>query len=231
MLPQILILETATKNCSVALIKGEELLFHKDIAEDGFTHAEQLHLFIQEALSSCNIKADELNAIAVAEGPGSYTGLRIGVSAAKGFAFALNIPLIAYSSLTAMAKHFIQHHAPENPVLASIDARRMEAYSILFDRQANEIMPLEAIEFNQDKVNTLAKHSSTIIVLGDAQEKLQNEFPELFIAQANYSHPSAAHAHQSVLHKFRQEEFVDTAYFEPYYFKDFVAGKPKKPQL
>ena len=126
----ILNIETATKNCSVALAKNGETILCKEIAEEGYSHAERLHVFIDEVCKVSGISFQDLSAIAVSQGPGSYTGLRIGVSAAKGLCYALNIPLISVDTLQVLASKVT---IAEGLIIPMLDARRMEVYSAIFD--------------------------------------------------------------------------------------------------
>ena len=128
----ILNIETATKNCSVALAKEGKTIFCKEIAEEGYSHAERLHVFIEEIIKEAGISLNDLSAVAVSQGPGSYTGLRIGVSAAKGLCFALDIPLISIHTLKAMATAISIEEGVKIPLL---DARRMEVYTAFYDQK------------------------------------------------------------------------------------------------
>src|SRR5690554_3247877 len=134
----ILHIETATKNCSVSLGKDGELIDTIELAEAGFNHAEKLHVFIDEILQRNAFSYQSLNAIAISKGPGSYTGLRIGVSAAKGLCYALDIPLISIPTLQSLALQ-VQH--PDGVIVPMIDARRMEVYTAVFDADNHCISP------------------------------------------------------------------------------------------
>ena len=126
----ILNIETATKNCSVSLAKEGKTILCKEIAEEGYSHAERLHVFIEDLVQEAGIHFKDIQAIAVSQGPGSYTGLRIGVSAAKGLCYALNVPLIAVDTLQVLAS---QVQVEDGLIIPMIDARRMEVYSAIFD--------------------------------------------------------------------------------------------------
>ena len=140
-MPIILNIETATKNCSVALAKEGKTIAYKEIAEQNFSHAEKLHVFIEELLAENQLQFSDLSAIAVSQGPGSYTGLRIGVSSAKGFCYALNIPMIAIDTLQLLAK---QIHIEEGIIIPMIDARRMEVFTAFYDKNHNKIRNTQA---------------------------------------------------------------------------------------
>ena len=137
----ILNIETATKNCSVALAKEGKTILCKEIAEEGYSHAERLHVFIEEIIKEVGITFQDLIAIAVSQGPGSYTGLRIGVSAAKGLCYALDIPLIAVDTLQVLAS---QATVSSGLIIPILDARRMEVYSAVFTSNYNKIRAVQA---------------------------------------------------------------------------------------
>ncbi|MGB0881673.1 MAG: tRNA (adenosine(37)-N6)-threonylcarbamoyltransferase complex dimerization subunit type 1 TsaB [Vicingaceae bacterium] len=220
----ILGIETSTKICSVAVSDGEKLLALKE--EGGaYSHSEKLTVFIQEVLDKAKIDLASIDAVAVSKGPGSYTGLRIGVSVAKGLCYALNKPLIAVDTLQAMAK---------NPALSAdlfcpmIDARRMEVYTALYDSNNKAVVPISAKIIDENSFSDeLAKHR--IVFFGDGAEKcaavLDTNSNAIFSEQGL---PSAVFVNQIALEKFNQKQFEDVAYFEPYYLKDFVGTTPKK---
>ena len=131
----ILNIETATKNCSVSLAKDGITILTKEISEAGYSHAEKLHVFIEEILKETQSNVKDLKAVAVSKGPGSYTGLRIGVSSAKGICYALDIPLIAVDTLQILAK---QLKVEKGIIVPMIDARRMEVYSAVYDKNHNK---------------------------------------------------------------------------------------------
>lgn len=216
----ILNIETATKNCSVSLAKNGETILCKEMAEQGYSHAERLHVFIEEILLETGIKIQELNAIAVSKGPGSYTGLRIGVSAAKGFCYALDIPLISVDTLQVLAKQVVVENGLIVPM---IDARRMEVYSAVFDANHNKIMEVQAEILTE---NSYLEMTEAIYFIGDCQEKcktvlLKDNFhflPEIVF-------PSAKEMSGLSYEKFIKNNFEDVAYFEPFYLKDFMIHK------
>lgn len=228
-MPYILNIETATTVCSVSISKNEELLFCKELNE-GFTHAENLHVFIQEGLSNCNLKADELNAVAVSKGPGSYTGLRIGASTAKGLAFALRIPLISIDTLQIMtaAAHIKQKE--EAVYCPMIDARRMEVYTATYDTNLTELSQTEALIVDEVSISRFAKHSK-IYFFGDGMLKCKD-----LLSRNGNSHfiddiiPSAKFMPALAYQKFEKKLFENVAYFEPFYLKDFMVAKKKSDQ-
>jgi len=223
----ILNIETSTTNCSVSLSFEGETLALKEDYDNNYSHAERLHMYIDEVLKQANIEASKIQAIAVSKGPGSYTGLRIGVSAAKGLCFALGKPLIAISTLQALAH---QVSVSEGIIIPMLDARRLEVYSAIFDNNYNRIRETQAQVLDETSFqNYLEKEKVTFIGNGVAKTK------EL-ISHANASFiegklPSANEMSQLAYNKYKKNDIEDVAYFEPYYLKDFVAGKPKKPML
>jgi len=224
----ILGIETSTKICSVALANNNKLLALKE--EGGaYSHAEKLTIFIEEVLKLANKTIKDVDAVAISKGPGSYTGLRIGVSTAKGLCYALDKPLIAVDTLQAMAKNpaLIQEHAPAL-FCPMIDARRMEVYTALYDANNNMVEPITAKIIDENSfANYLKTHQ--IVFFGDGAEKckisLENHQNAIF---SDERLPSAQFINQIALKKFQQQQFENVAYFEPYYLKDFIATTPKK---
>lgn len=219
----ILNIETATKNCSVAIAKNGETLKCIQIAEEGYSHAERLHVFIEQVLSELELNFKDLKAIAVSQGPGSYTGLRIGISAAKGLCFALNIPLIAVDTLAVLAS---QANVNDGFIIPMIDARRMEVYSAVYN--AN----LEKIRAVQAEIITSASFSDiteTCYFVGDSAAKCQSVLTKSnFVFLEHVIYPSAADMSKFSYEKYKNNDFVDVAYFEPYYLKDFLVTVSKK---
>lgn len=219
----ILNIETATKNCSVALALEGKLIGLKESSDDNFQHNEKLLVFIKETLLESGFNYSDLKALAVSEGPGSYTGLRIGVSAAKGLCFALDIPLISINTLQSIAA---QSTLKTDFISPMIDARRMEVYSAVYSPTLECLEETTALIIEKDfRKNFLDKGSVTFI--GDGAEKSKAIFNH---PNAHYDHSIEASAKGMILlsyTKFIAEEFENTAYFEPYYLKDFIAGKPK----
>jgi tRNA threonylcarbamoyladenosine biosynthesis protein TsaB len=223
-LAYILNIETATKNCSVSLAKNGETILCKEIAELGYSHAEKLHVFIEEILKETQVNATNLNAIAVSKGPGSYTGLRIGVSAAKGLCYALEIPLLAVDTLELLAQQALRVIDPKNGyIVPMIDARRMEVYSAIYDGNLTRINEVQA-EVLTDK--SYVDFTETILFVGDCQEKCKTVLTKdnfLFLSDVVY--PSAREMSALSYAKFLNNEFEDVAYFEPFYLKDFLVVK------
>jgi tRNA threonylcarbamoyladenosine biosynthesis protein TsaB len=216
----ILNIETATKNCSVALAIDGETISCKEIAELGYSHAEKLHVFMDEIIKEAGIEWSNLGAVAVSQGPGSYTGLRIGVSAAKGLCYALNIPLIAIDTLTSLAYQVSNKYGI---IIPMIDARRMEVYSAIFNSKNEMIREVKAEVLTE---NSFDDFLETVYFIGDSNEKAKTILTKsnfVFLDQICY--PSAKEMSQLSFRKFQNNDFVDVAYFEPYYLKDFMFAK------
>ncbi len=219
-MPIILNIETATKNCSVALAKDGKTIVCKELATENFSHAEKLHVFIEQILVESDVQFSELNAIAVSQGPGSYTGLRIGVSSAKGFSYALNIPLIAVDTLQLLAK---QINIDKGIILPMIDARRMEVFSAMYDSNYNQIRATQAEIIDESSYQEI---SETIHLVGDGIGKFTNTLTdEKFVFHNEVVYPSAKEMSALSFEKFQNSDFVDVAYFEPFYLKDFLLVK------
>ncbi len=216
----ILNIETATKNCSVSLADEGEVVALKEYAGEGYLHAEKLHVFIADVLNEAKKGYADLDAVAVSMGPGSYTGLRIGVSAAKGLCYSLNIPLIAVDTLELLAR---QITVQEGVIIPLIDARRMEVYMAAYDPAYNIIRPVVA-EIITDA--SFDEYQSPIHLVGDGAAKCKE-----IVNASNVTYyddiiyPSAAQMGPVSYDKYKKSDTVDVAYFEPYYLKDFVAGK------
>ncbi len=216
----IINIETATKNCSVSLANEGKTLLHHEIAELGYSHAEKLHVFIGSLIQEAGISFQDLKAIAVSKGPGSYTGLRIGVSTAKGFCYALGIPLIALDTLAILAQ---QVQVNSGLIIPMLDARRMEVYSAVFDANHEKIGKVQAEILT---IESYATANESIYIVGDCQEKCQTVLTHShvnFIAAIQY--PSAKDMSSLSYSKFMSQQFEDVAYFEPFYLKDFLLTK------
>ena len=216
----ILNIETATKNCSVSIAANGKTLVCKEISELGYSHAEKLHLFIQDVIQEAAISFSQLSAIAVSQGPGSYTGLRIGVSAAKGLSYALQIPLISVDTLLALA-----HQVSENDglIIPMIDARRMEVYSAIFDSNKQKIREVQAEIISEE---SFAAISDKIYFIGNSNEKVKSVLTKSnFVFLDAIQYPSAKEMSTISYQKYLEKDFEDVAYFEPYYLKDFLFAK------
>jgi len=227
-LATILSIETSTRVCSVAISMNENVVVVKETHVSN-SHAELITLLCQQALLEAGLEFSGLDAVAVSQGPGSYTGLRIGVSTAKGLCYGLDIPLIAVSTLEAMALGMITTTPhPENAVFCPmIDARRMEVYNAVFSSHLKLINPVEATVVDEDSFgNFLANHP--VYFGGDGAAKcaqvLAHHGHARFLSDFN---PSARWVATLSERHFKDSVFTDIAYFEPYYLKDFIAGIPR----
>ncbi len=219
----LLCLETTTTNCSVALAKDGEILALKEDMGLNYSHAERLHIYIAEVLEQAKVSKTDIDAVAVSEGPGSYTGLRIGVSAAKGLCFALNIPLIATNTLKALAMQAKEEYAFVIPVL---DARRMEVYSTVFDNQLGEIRGIEAQVVEEDSFLSYLEEGS-VLFIGNGATKLKDLIKH---PNAHFETEALPSAREMVIlaeAKNKISDTVDVAYFEPFYLKDFYVTTKK----
>lgn len=213
----ILNIETATKNCSISIAKDGETLLCKEGAEQGYSHAEKLHVFIEEALQEQNLSFSDLDAIAVSQGPGSYTGLRIGVSAAKGLSYALDIPLIAVDTLEVLAS---QIKISEGIIVPMIDARRMEVFSAFFDEKLLKIRDTKAEIIDE---NSYSDIEQKLHLIGDGAMKFKEVLTaEKFLFYPQIVYPSAKEMSKLSFEKHKKSDTVDVAYFEPFYLKDFM---------
>lgn len=225
----ILCLETSTSVCSVALNESCCTLALRE-SEKQNAHSEKITTFIKEVMDTAGIDYPQLDAVAVSKGPGSYTGLRIGVSTAKGICYAADLPLMAVDTLEAMAygmKEKLGSQIGKNDLLIPmIDARRMEVYAAVFDANLNKIEDTAALVIDENSFADLRKEHH-IWLFGDGAPKLI----QLFENQHNISiidgfKPSAAFMRPLAERALLNKDFVDVAYFEPFYLKDFIAGKP-----
>ncbi|WP_142784976.1 tRNA (adenosine(37)-N6)-threonylcarbamoyltransferase complex dimerization subunit type 1 TsaB [Changchengzhania lutea] len=219
----ILNIETATTNCSVSLSKNGETLILKEDYGANYSHAERLHVYIDDVLKEAKVRREDIEAIAISKGPGSYTGLRIGVSSAKGLCYALDIPLVSVATLTALA---YQVNVNEGCIVSMLDARRMEVYSAVFDSNHKQIRDTQAQILEADAFhNYLEKGKVYFIGNGVHKTKTLINHPNAVFIEGKL--PSANEMSALAFNKFKISDMEDVAYFEPYYLKDFVALKPK----
>ena len=225
----ILCLETATPVCSVALNSACCTLAMRE-TEGQNAHSEKITNFIREVMEEAKIDYPQLDAVAVSQGPGSYTGLRIGVSTAKGICYAADLPLMAIDTLEAMAygmkDKLGSQIGPGDLLIPMIDARRMEVYASVFDANLNKINDTAALVINENSFEDLRK-DHRLWLFGDGAPKLSKLFenqPNIHIIDG--FKPSAAYMKVLAERALQQQQFVDVAYFEPFYLKDFIAGKP-----
>ncbi|MFD1293225.1 tRNA (adenosine(37)-N6)-threonylcarbamoyltransferase complex dimerization subunit type 1 TsaB [Lutibacter holmesii] len=220
----ILNIETATKNCSVSLANEGKTIAIREFNEGGYSHAEKLHVFIEEVLKEAKVEFSDLKAVAVSKGPGSYTGLRIGVSAAKGLCFALNIPLIAINTLESLAQSI---SISEGYIIPLLDARRMEVYSSIFNESTTLIRGIEAEIISESSFQEVL-HKNKCYFLGDGAEKCKGVITHEHAIFLEGKFPSSNEMSALSFIKYKKNDIEDVAYFEPFYLKDFVAIKSKK---
>ena len=229
----ILVIETSTEVCSIALTIDGTLTDMTE-SKEGQNHARLATVYAQELLTRNHIKPEELVAVAVSKGPGSYTGLRIGVSTAKGICFARHIPLIAIGTLEAMTRHVMQnrklYNIPDDkPTLfcPMIDARRMEVFSMLYNEDGSVAKPIEAVIVDETFLSDeLTKKQ--VVYFGNGAEKCNQVLTSpnaLFVPKVE---ASAKYLCDLVWQLYNKNQFEDVAYFEPFYLKDFVATVSKK---
>ena len=221
----ILNIETATKNCSVSVSDNGVILRLKELNEGKFSHAEKLHLFILDVIKTAGLEVSDIEAVSVSKGPGSYTGLRIGVSTAKGLCYALEKPLISVPTLKIMA---LQVSLEKNElVVPLLDARRMEVYSGVFDHKYNQIRQTEAEIIDETSFKPYLD-KGIVHFAGDGADKCKGLIKHDNARFVGDIFPSAREMAIIATQKFKLKDFEDVAYFEPFYLKDFVAGKPKQ---
>ncbi|QLG44527.1 tRNA (adenosine(37)-N6)-threonylcarbamoyltransferase complex dimerization subunit type 1 TsaB [Costertonia aggregata] len=221
----ILNLETATTNCSVCVAKNGKRLALKEHNTPNYSHSEQLHIFIEKVLKEASVSFRDLDAIAVSKGPGSYTGLRIGVSAAKGLCFALDIPLVSIATLDSMA--FQGAAKTYDFIIPLLDARRMEVYSKVFDTEVNIIRDTKAEIIDENSFLEYLQKGKTLL-LGSGAEKCKKIVRHTNVHFDTHVVPSSKEMAILSYEKLKANDFEDVAYFEPFYLKDFI-GTINKP--
>jgi tRNA threonylcarbamoyladenosine biosynthesis protein TsaB len=221
----ILSLETSTTVCSVALHKDGALLAHSEnhVAQSA---ASQLAVQIRHVLEVASIEARVLNAITVSSGPGSYTGLRIGVATAKGMCYSLNIPLIAVSALELMATTIRPLVKKEAWLCPMLDARRMEVYTALFDTEMKQVEPVQAMIVDNDSFAAVLKEHH-VLFFGNGSDKCRDMIRHDQAEFVSGIYPSAAAMGRLALERYSRQLFEDTGSYEPMYLKDFIVKKPK----
>jgi tRNA threonylcarbamoyladenosine biosynthesis protein TsaB len=230
----IICLETATNLCSVALIDNAGVVSLRESTEHK-SHASQITVFADEMLRDQGMKASDLNAVAVSKGPGSYTGLRIGVSVAKGIAYGAAIPLIGVETTLSMFWGMKQNiHLTETKkepyYCPMLDARRMEVYYAIYDSSGNKIKDISARVVTEDLFADIPE-SQSIIFFGDGAKKCKDIINHKNATFAEDFRISAAYMHRPVIQALNEKKYEDVAYFEPFYLKDFITTVPRKNVL
>ena len=228
----ILCLETATNLCSVALCDNDGVVSLRE-SDESKSHASMLTVFIEEIFRDNGIRARDLSAVAVSKGPGSYTGLRIGVSVAKGIAYAATIPLIATETTLSMFwgirdNHSFGTESDANSLFCPmLDARRMEVYYAIYDSKGNKIKEISAEVINEASFVNIPE-SQKIIFFGDGALKCREVINRKNALFATDFSISASHMYKPVLNAYNDHKFENVAYFEPLYLKDFITSRPRK---
>lgn len=228
----ILNIESSTEVCSVSLAQNGEILQTIENMT-GQNHSMLLTVFIEEIFSKLNIPMASLDAVAVSGGPGSYTGLRIGVASAKGICYALNKPLIAITSLASMAHHVVtnsqQYQLSGDNLLfcPMIDARRMEVYTAIFDGEVKMVREIKADIIDTESFKQLFAENK-IVFFGNGADKCKNIIIHPNAVFIDGIKTSASFMAELSFQAFAKKEFQDVAYYEPFYLKDFVATVPTK---
>ena len=215
----LLCIETATTNCSVALSVNGSVIALKEDRSDRYSHAEQLHVFINLVLEEAGVGKEQLDAVVISKGPGSYTGLRIGVSAAKGLCYALDKPLVSVSTLRALAGQ----EKGTDFIIPMLDARRMEVYAAVFGAQYELLRETQAEIVDESSFEEYLQQGPTTFI-GSGVEKFQKLVTHENAKYVKDAMPSASDLAPIAEEKFMKRDFEDVAYFEPYYLKDFVKG-------
>ena len=219
----LLNIETSTKVCSVSLAENGKEIALKEECPESFVHAEKLNIFIETLFEDTGYSIDQLDAICVSKGPGSFTGLRIGIATAKGLCYALNIPLLSIDSLTILAQHFLQKNEVSEGtlLLPMIDARRMEVYTAIFNTELQIQDNISAKIIDQ---NSYIETNQPLHIFGDGADKCSEVLDRDNITIYPNIETSASGMCNISYQKFLKKEFEDLAYFDPFYLKDFVAG-------
>jgi tRNA threonylcarbamoyladenosine biosynthesis protein TsaB len=233
-MPIVLALDTSTKGCSAALFDGQECLVHRQVIEDGFVHAEQLHLIVESLFKEVSCSLQDIDAVAVGAGPGSYTGLRIGVSAAKGFAFALDTPLIGVDSLALIAQHGRSEVASKKlgaeVILSVIDSRRQEVYGRIQRMSGEVLLETCSIDLEEFSFEPFVTASSGLMVVGDAMDKMRTylKIHEAYCPVTYLeAYPNAEFMGSFIQYAFDNQAFESLVSFEPNYIKPVYITPPK----
>ena len=223
----ILNIETTTKNCSVSSAEKGEILAIKELNNGNYSHAEVLHPFILDVLKEANLTSDKIDAVAVSKGPGSYTGLRIGVSAAKGLCFALDKPLISIDTLTSLSFSIT---IKEGIIVPMLDARRLEVYASVFNEKHQKIREIKAEIIDENSFCEYLERNK-VYFLGDGSQKCKEIITHKNAIFIDAKFPSAQEMAKLSYEKYKISDIENVAYFEPFYLKDFIVipEKKKKP--
>jgi len=222
----IINIETSTKTCSVCIAKNGKLIDIIEIKSEKYMHSEKLHVLIQNILTKNRLSLDQLDAIGVCKGPGSFTGLRIGVSAAKGMAYALKKPLVScYTNDLMMENYSITNISNKALYLTMIDARREEVYMGAYNFQKTRVSPITAQVINEEYVNEILLDNNEVVFLGEGARKFKAKFKNKNLLIHDQDLTSASGMVKLTYEKYMTKSFEDVAYFNPFYLKDFQPHK------
>jgi len=223
----LLCIETSGKNCSVALFEGLQLVSIREVHTEQFSHSENLHVFIEQVLKESNLQPKAIKAIAISAGPGSYTGLRIGVATAKGLCYGWDIPLIALPTLRILAEQVTYEFTDIEYIIPMIDARRMEVFTTVYSHDFSPILGERAEILTESTFDTYLNKGKTIF-LGDGITKFQAICKHKNAYFWENKFPSAKQMGRLALEKYQAQAFEDIAYFEPFYLKEVYLVKSEK---
>ena len=223
----LLCIETSGKNCSVALFEGLQLVSIREVHTEQFSHSENLHVFIEQVLKESNLQPKATKAIAISAGPGSYTGLRIGVATAKGLCYGWDIPLIALPTLRILAEQVTYEFTDIEYIIPMIDARRMEVFTAVYSHDFSPILGERAEILTESTFDTYLNKGKTIF-LGDGITKFQAICKHKNAYFWENKFPSAKQMGRLALEKYQAQAFEDIAYFEPFYLKEVYLVKSNK---
>ena len=223
----LLCIETSGKNCSVALFEGLQLVSIREVHTEQFSHSENLHVFIEQVLKESNLQPKAIKAIAISAGPGSYTGLRIGVATAKGLCYGWDIPLIALPTLHILAEQVTYEFTDIEYIIPMIDARRMEVFTAVYSHDFSPILGERAEILTESTFDTYLNKGKTIF-LGDGITKFQAICKHKNAYFWENKFPSAKQMGRLALEKYQAQAFEDIAYFEPFYLKEVYLVKSNK---
>ena len=223
----LLCIETSGKNCSVALFEGLQLVSIREVHTEQFSHSENLHVFIEQVLKESNLQPKAIKAIVISAGPGSYTGLRIGVATAKGLCYGWDIPLIALPTLRILAEQVTYEFTDIEYIIPMIDARRMEVFTSVYSHDFSPILGERAEILTESTFDTYLNKGKTIF-LGDGITKFQAICKHKNAYFWENKFPSAKQMGRLALKKYQAQAFEDIAYFEPFYLKEVYLVKSDK---
>ena len=223
----LLCIETSGKNCSVALFEDLQLVSIREVHTEQFSHSENLHVFIEQVLKESNLQPKAIKAIAISAGPGSYTGLRIGVATAKGLCYGWDIPLIALPTLRILAEQVTYEFTDIEYIIPMIDARRMEVFTAVYSHDFSPILGERAEILTESTFDTYLNKGKTIF-LGDGITKFQAICKHKNAYFWENKFPSAKQMGRLALEKYQAQAFENIAYFEPFYLKEVYLVKSEK---